>query len=158
MANKRDLTKHFEAIVGREVIGAFADELALTFPVGLYSREEGTVTFSEFGVTGSTLKSCRESSLFTVSGHSVVRTEGKEELRLSDFHCERLVGFLSPVIVVATPREDRPVFVTAVPTIIDKGTDVRIVLHTWAADGSPATNVSVAWLCRVRINPNTVIE
>jgi hypothetical protein len=50
-----------------------------------------------------------------------------------------------------------PVFVTAVPTIIDGGGDVQIVLHTWAADGAPAPNVLVTWLFRVQTRTGVIL-
>lgn len=150
--NQRDLKKHFEAILGRELVGGFGDEVALRETLGLYSIEEGNATSREIGVTGSSTKRCGKSSLLSIGGLSLVGVQGKAELRLGDFHCERL-GFLHPVIVVATSRTTSPVFVTAVPTIIDNGRDVQIVLHTWAPDGSPAPNVLVTWLCRVQSLP-----
>ncbi|MGQ3684250.1 MAG: hypothetical protein ACUBOA_04440 [Candidatus Loosdrechtia sp.] len=150
--DQHDLKEHFEAILGRELVGGFGDEVALRETVGLYSIEQGNATSREIGVTGSSTKRCGQSSLLTVGGLSFVGVQGKAESRLSDFHCERL-RFLHPVIVAATPRTPSPVFVTAVPTIIDNGGDVQIVLHTWAPDGSPAPNVLVTWLCRVQSLP-----
>lgn len=149
MARQRDLKKHFEAILGRDLVGEFADGVVLRETVGLYSIEQGNATSKEIGVTGSSTKRCGQSSLLTVGGLSFVGADGKAELRLSDFHCARQT-FLHPVIVVATPQTSSPVFVTAVPTILVNPGDVQIVLHTWSADGSPAPNVLVTWLCRVQ--------
>ena len=151
MTTQRDLKKHFEAIVGRELEGGFGDEVALRETIGLYSSEQGNATSREIGVTGSSAKGCGQALLLTVAGLSFVG-QGKAELHLSDYHCAR-VGFRHPVIVVATPRTPSPVFVTAVPTIIDGGRDVEIVLHAWGPDGSPAPNVLVTWLCRVQSLP-----
>lgn len=143
MASERDLKKHFEAILGRELVGGFGDEVALRETLGLYTTEQGHATSRHIGVTGSATKHCGEMPLITVGGLTFVGADGKAELRLNDFHCEG-GRFLQPVIVVATPHASSPVFVTAVPTIIDSGNDVQIVLHTWSHDGAPAPNVLVA--------------
>jgi hypothetical protein len=152
MSDKRDLKKHFQAIVGHELAGGFGDVLTLRQSVGLYSTEQGHVTSTELVFNGPPSTSCDTAPLLTVGGLSFVGAGGTSDVLLSNFHCERL-SFLQPVIVVATPRTASPVFVTAIPTIINSGADVKIALHTWAAGGAPAPNVLVAWYCRVRFIP-----
>jgi hypothetical protein len=49
------------------------------------------------------------------------------------------------------------VFVTAVPEVIDGGNDVRIVANAWRAGGEPASNIPVAWHCRIQYEPPEVI-
>jgi hypothetical protein len=147
MVGQRDLKKHFEAILGRDLVHGSGGEVVLRETVGLHSRDEGAATSRDIVVTGSSTKRCAKTSLFLVGGLSFVGAAGTAELRLSDFHCGQM-GFLEPVIVVATPRIASPVFVTAFPTIIDNGRDIQIALHAWAAGGAPAPNLLVTWLCR----------
>lgn len=152
MAKKlRDLKKHFEAILGRELAGAVGGEVVLRETVGLYSVEDpGFGASRNIDVTGGSRKSCGITRLLTVAGLSSVGAEGKATLRLSDFHCQAEAQFLDPALVVATPRTPSPVFVTAISQIIDSGGDVQIVLHTWDKDGDAAPNVLVTWFCRVQ--------
>jgi len=155
VAGQRDLKKHFEAILGRELVGGFGGEVALRETLGLSSlNEQGRAASKDIGVTGSSTKRCAQANLLTVAGLSFVGAEGKAEVRLSDFHCHG-VSPLDPVFIVATPRMPSPVFVTAVPTIIDHGNagDVQIVLHTWGPGGAPAPNVLVTWICQIRYQP-----
>jgi hypothetical protein len=152
MPNKRDLKKHFEAIVGHDLAGGFGDVVTLREAVGLYSTEQGNATSHELVFNGGFVKRCNPAPLLTVGGLSFVGASGEAVVLLSNFHCER-VNFRQPVIVVATPRTASAVFVTAVPTIIDNGNDVRIELHTWAAGGAPAPNILVTWYCRLQFIP-----
>jgi hypothetical protein len=153
MAKQRDLKKHFEAILGRELAGGFGGEVALRETVGLsVVQEDGATTTREIGVTGNSAMRCGKTRLLTVAGLSFVGSEGKATLRLSDFHC-RGPSYLDPAFVVATPNMPSSIFVTAIPAIIDNGLDVQIVLHTWAAGGDPAPNVLVSWCCRVQWTP-----
>lgn len=152
MPDKRDLKKHFEAILGHPVVGGFGDVITLRETVGLYSTEAGHVTSREIVFNGGSRKSCSPAPILSIGGLSFVGADGKAELLLSDFHCERF-GYRHPVIVVATPQTASPVFVTAVPSIVNSGNDVKIQLHTWAAGGAPAPNVLVTWLCRVQTIP-----
>jgi hypothetical protein len=83
--------------------------------------------------------------------------DGKRVFLLSDFLCDaynRRFGCVEPINVVATPRAERPVFLTMtyapVPpepevTFIP---DVQITVFAWKANGAPAPDVEFDWRCR----------
>jgi hypothetical protein len=156
MAKKCDPQKHVEAILGHGPFGSvFLEE-----PISLYSTEEGKRRSDEYQVfpdgTIRRVKVCRQASLLTVSGIARTKSDGTTELLLSKFHCES-ISVRDPVIFIATARTSSPVFVTAVPEVIDGGNDVRIIVNAWQAGGDPAAKIPVAWLCRVQTGPRNVV-
>jgi len=149
MADKEVTRKYLEAILGHGPVGS----IILEEPIALYTTEDGKRRSDEYKVfqdgTIRRVKLCRQASLLTVSGITLTQSKGTIELLLSDFHCESIF-VLDPVILIATARTSSPVFVTAVPEVIDGGNDVRIIANAWQAGGDPAANIPVAWLCRVQ--------
>ncbi len=153
MVEKRDPKEHLEAILGHELL----DAVRVDSPIALWSVEpiqSGNHTSRVLKVFpgGGLLevKACFGTELLAVGGIAHLGTEGKVELRLSEFHCISTSQIQPPVIFVATARTSSPVFVTAVPDITADGTDVRIVVSAWDAGGAPKPNISVAWFCRIR--------
>ena len=155
MADKRDTQKYVESILGHVPVGS----VTLDEPIALYTTEEGKRRSDEYRVfqdgTIRRVKICRQADLLTVSGITLTQSDGTIDLLLSDFHCER-ISVLDPVILIATARTSSPVFVTAVPDVIDGGSDVRIIANAWRAGGDPAANIQVAWLCRVQLLRNII--
>jgi hypothetical protein len=151
-AGERDLTKHFEAILGREIDVEDAAIVLLREYLGSYWTERGSRTSREVGTTGSSSKRCSTVDLLTVDGLAATRADGTREFLVSDFHCLD-VSVRQPIIALATVQRRSPVFVTIRATATPDARDVRIEIFTWNPDGSPAGNVLVHWLCRFPSSP-----
>jgi hypothetical protein len=151
---KRDLRAHFEAILGRDLAGIGDGEIGLSFRVGLWSQEleNGHVTSQEIDISGNARVSCGVLTLSSVAGQSTTGEDGKADFLLSEFTCEmpNIVPQL-PIIFVATPYSQKPVFVTVNHALVvrdDSPQDFRIQLYTWEAGGAPAKKISVDWFCQ----------
>jgi len=147
--DRSELADHFEAIIGREISQAELTELVLRTATGLYSDESGWRTVRTYSPGGlPPRKACeREEEIETFGGIVATGQNGKAQFQLSDFHC--IVDFHPgrPIISVATAHTHNPVFVTMVDTPAQN--DVKIEIYAWDADGNPAANVPIRWLCRV---------
>jgi hypothetical protein len=147
---ERDVTEHFEGILGREVAVEEADVILLrVFTGSSWLEDNGRVTSRDAGTTGGTTKRCTASSLlFTVDGLAATRADGRRDFLLSDFHCRTNITVRQPIIALATVQRREPVFVTMRATAVPGDRDVRLELFTWDPNGSPAGNVLVHWRCR----------
>jgi hypothetical protein len=153
MTKHYDLKKHFEAILGRELVGPENGEVVVRERIASYTTDEGSTTSREIGATGDSTKACSAAHLLDVSGVARTGEDGTTEFMLSEFFCDftggNILSFQFPVNFVATPRSLTPVFVTALATPISDRTDVRIRVAAWNASGAPAPNTSFGWRCRV---------
>src|SRR5215510_1244623 len=64
----------------------------------------------------------------------------------------------NPINIVATPRAERPVFLTVTyapaapePQVHPFRPDVQITVFAWEANGTPAPNVEFDWRCRTAV-------
>ena len=165
MTKQRDLKGHFEAILGRELIGPEEGEFALRERIASYTTDIGSTTSREIGTTGDSTKGCDTADLLDVSAVSSTCVDGTIEFMLSEFFCDfsggnHYLSFQYPVNFVATSRTMTPVFVTAQAAPTNDRKDVRISVATWDASGASAPNASFCWRCRVpyRILPREVID
>lgn len=153
MTKQRNLKKHFEAILGRELEAPEPGDVVLRDRIASYTAAEGSITSREIGTTGDSTKACSAANLLDVSGVARTGEDGTAEFMLSDFFCEFLgknrPSFQFPVNFVATPRSLTPVFVTGLARPTSGRKDVRIRVAAWAASGTPAPNTSLDWRCRV---------
>lgn len=153
MATERDLTKHFEAILGRPLDIDLDGSITLRARVGISTRElEGSIASREIGTTGASTKGCTSSWVLDVSGFARTSADGTVEFLLSDFHCREL-GFAYPVNLVATPRARSPVYLTYVGAVTSGWKDVKITVYAWDATGTPAPHTPFDWRCRVPVLP-----
>ncbi|MFL7871944.1 MAG: hypothetical protein AB8I58_24155 [Anaerolineales bacterium] len=149
MGNDTDLKKHFEAILGQELVADVGNEIVLRDYVGVYFRtESGRRSSRDIGTTGSSTKRCGNVGVLTIAGLAVTGREGRVVRLLSDFHCEKF-DIARPSILVATPRSGSPVFVTTTTALVQTGgySDIRMEFATWTPSGNPAPNIAVAWHC-----------
>jgi hypothetical protein len=154
MSEQNDLSRHFAAIVGRDLIGDVGNDIVVRDVVGVDHRSpDGSSTSRDIGTTGNSTKSCRSTGVLTIGGSLVTGEDGTTERLLSEFHCgneaEHGISIVYPIVLVATPRSRVPVFVTttsSLTTTARRG-DVRMRFATWGPDGRPAPRVSVAWHC-----------
>jgi hypothetical protein len=151
-----DLKKHFEAILGREIVDLSEGEIiVLRELVGLYSTDQGEFSSREIGTTGFSTKACGQAGLFSIGGITITGVDGKAEFLLSDYHCHHNPGASEaippapPVIFVATAQSDKPVFVTTRTFIANL--DLRVEIYTWEPGGAPAGGQVVKWFCRFPI-------
>jgi hypothetical protein len=150
------IKEQLEAIVGHKIDASEQQLAKFSYPVGLFNGHWGvSVSKRVFPFPGNI---CSLTYTCDIGGVSSTFDDGKRVFRLSDFICQwvwvRPVGFVEPVNVVATPRTDRPVFLTMTyaPVPPDPQVayipDVQITVFAWGANGAPAPNVEFDWRCR----------
>jgi hypothetical protein len=159
----RDLKKHFEAIVGREIALEEAGYVTLRDFVASYTKHKGSYTSREIGTSGNSTKGCGIADLLDVSGLARTGQDGAAEFLLSDFVCQvcrrnDALRFEFPVNLVATPRSRSAVFLTTLASPTADRSDVKIRATSWNADGSPASNTAFDWRCRVPYHCSAVID
>lgn len=157
MAEKRDIKKHFEAILGRQLDIDLDGEVVIRSPVGVNTFEpDGSITSRDIGTTGASTKACGSARVLDVSGTARIGSDGTAKFVLSDFHCVEGSVYHHPVNFVATPQSHSPVYLTSVQTLTSNRRDVTITVHAWDMNGTPAPNASFDWRCCVpfsRIEP-----
>jgi hypothetical protein len=151
MPHEHDLSEHFAAILGKDLIDPTGGVIVLRDTTGHYSfSPEGQITSREIGTTGNSTKACGAVGLLDVCGVAATGSDGTVEFLLSDFFCGEF-GIFSRVNFLATPLSSAPVFVTVQRTVIVR--DVRIKVFSWNADGRPAPGIAFDWRCRVPTQP-----
>jgi hypothetical protein len=142
---KAAFKKQLEAIARHEVkmtAGSFP-----FFPDGVYDYAEGKITWTNVLFPR---KNCTAASLLDVSGLSFTGDDGKRVLLLSAFVCfSRFTALAEPINVVATPKSERPFFLTTTCALNANASDLQITVFAWDANGDAAPNVGFDWRCRV---------
>jgi hypothetical protein len=165
MPDERDLRAHFEAILGRGLVGGevvlLRERVALhawhrdAAPSGQQSVFPGGVTSREIGTTGSSTKGCGKHDVLDVGGRSLTGRDGTVEFLLSDFYCppRRGLALEEPVTIVATPQSETAVYLTTRRRLVGPSggsfNDVSIRVTAWDSDGNSAGPVSFDWRCFV---------
>jgi hypothetical protein len=149
------IKEQLEAIVGHKIDASEQQLAKFSYPIGLFDLWGGwAVSKSVFPFPR---KSCSQHLFVDVGGVSSTLPDGKRVFRLSDFICDlfdKRLGFVEPVNVVATPRAERPVFLTVTYAPVPPEPqvtyipDVQITVFAWGANGAPAPNVEFDWRCR----------
>ena len=153
MADKQNLKKSFEAILGQELPIDFAGEILLRERTGAYTLvPKGMITSREIGTTGKSTRRCYQWDIFDLSGASRTGNDGKIEFLLSDFFCEE-IEFDHPVNFLVTVRSNSPVFLTSLRSLTDDRRDVKITVFSWNSSGESAANITFDWRCRVPYIP-----
>jgi hypothetical protein len=117
------------------------------YPAGAYDYAVGKATLQNLIFP---TKLCNDAELLDVSGASSTGADGKRVLLLSDFVCLRSAGWIEePINVLATPRSERPFFLTITRALSDPARDLQITVFAWNANGQAAPNVAFDWRCRV---------
>jgi hypothetical protein len=146
MTEERDLKKHFEAILGREIHRDPGGGISLTETVGLAVNDEGTKTTRDIVLNGTSSKSCSYAGRLDVGGVAVTGIDGKVQFMLGDFHCgEGLI--VLPIFFVATPQSTRAVYLTSSHQPTEDRTDVLITVMAWNQTGAPAGIMVFDWRC-----------
>jgi hypothetical protein len=155
-AKAADIKEQLEAIVGHKIDVSEQQLAKFSYPVGLFSYWYGLAVSKTVFPFPRTFCSFQQIVL-DASGVSSTQADGKRVFLLSEFVCDLYrfrIGHVEPINVVATPRVERPVFLTMtyapVPpepqvTFIP---DVQITVFAWEANGAPAPNVEFDWRCR----------
>jgi hypothetical protein len=150
-----EIKEQLEQIVGHKIDASEQQLAKFAYPVGLSSYWSGSATWKTIFPPN---KICSQQQVIDVSGVLSTLADGKRVFLLSDVVCPPLrIGYVEPVNVVATPRAERPVFLTMTYlTVVQGGPppripvhhDVQITVFTWEANGAPAANVEFDWRCR----------
>jgi hypothetical protein len=150
-----DTKRQLEDIVGQRIDASAEQVVKLRFPLGTYDisdfEDGATATWqSIFFPPG---KSCNTTTLYDVSGVSSTLADGKRVFLISDVVCFPPAFALDePINVVATPRADKPFYLTTTHALVkDPSTqniDLQITVFAWDADGTAAPNVVFDWRCR----------
>ena len=157
MAEKSDIKKALETIVGYELTEDALQRIDLFAAVASYDRTDvpgNFVTRMSLIVHGP--KTCeQQQGLLDVSGWWLTGSDGKSVFRLVNFICYEALPFMHPINVVITPTSSEPCFATVLHSLVkndkDEVVDVEIQVFTWDANGAPAPNTSFNWRCRVPI-------
>jgi hypothetical protein len=147
------LKKQIEEVTGKEV-DASAEQIAIfAFPAGsAFYEENSQVLWRRIIFPG---KFCNTPvTLLDASGRSSSGPDGKSVFLLSSFICNSLNSFSEPVFLLATPHVTNPCYTTMTYEIVPDPSnpgynDVQITAYTWSPNGTPATNISFDWRCRV---------
>jgi hypothetical protein len=70
---------------------------------------------------------------------------------LTNFLCPANEIYSLPINVLATPISAKPFFLTVQHELVPNGTDVKITVFAWNANGGPAAGVVFNWRCRVEL-------
>jgi hypothetical protein len=169
MAEKKDLKKHFEAILGRklelpgnggivtrEQVGTSID-FSLP-PDSSQIRVEVEVTSRDIAITGESKKICNNGySILDVSGGAVTGADGSVTFPIADYYCYGQKEFYYPVNFVATPQSSTPVYLTSNVLLTGSGSNVLIntliTVYAWNKTGDPAPGIFFNWLCRIPYTP-----
>ena len=154
--DENELKQQLEKLAGRAIeLEPEALKRILFYPAAAYDFSGGSVTTLNIFFPG---KRCRDTRLLDAGGVVTTGDDGKRTFLLSDFVClseHRLLA--PPVNLLATAQSDRPVFVTALHSLVEpndlRRSDVRITLNSWEAGGAPAPHIGVHWRCRVVSEP-----
>lgn len=154
MSATTDLTRHFEAILGRELTIGNLGVVVLRERVASATKDAGSTTSRDIGTTGNTTKQCADATLLDVAGGGVTGPTGEVSFLLSEFFCDfsgvgTALNFEFPANLVATARTTTPAFLTGVAAPTADRRDVSIRVLAWDANGSPAARVPFDWRCRV---------
>ncbi|HEU4933632.1 MAG TPA: hypothetical protein VFT48_16215 [Pyrinomonadaceae bacterium] len=70
---------------------------------------------------------------------------------LTNFLCPANKIYSLPINVLATPISTKLFFLTLQHELVNNGTDVKITVFAWNANGGPAAGVVFNWRCRVEL-------
>jgi len=157
-----NLKKHFEAILGRDLVGPEAGLVVVREHVGAYTRDKGQGMSREIGTTGASTRVCRNTDLLDVDGISFTGSDGSVTFLLSDYQClgddDSALLLHRPLIVLVTPHSSVPVFTTVETTLIRNGHDARIIVSSWKPNGEPAPRVPFSWRCRAPYELQAIVD
>jgi hypothetical protein len=147
-----ELRRRLGDLAGEDVVLTDQQVLNFFYPVGATTYTDGSVTFRNLILPR---KFCQDATLLDASGQTVTGGSGSVAFLLSGILCSIVNNFAGPVNLEATPVTPSPIYVTSqyalVPNPGAPGSfnDLQITLMTWAANGSPAPEVTVDWRCRL---------
>jgi hypothetical protein len=149
--------EQLEAALNAIPEGAIVDpgEIAIQWPIALYSIEDSTTTIQNI-LLG---KRCVRSRMLDVSGGGVTDANGQATIRLKDVTClfappqagENFLIATAPINVVATPRTRVATHVTVRAVLVNADRDAQIDVFSWDAQGQAAARVPFYWRCTVAL-------
>lgn len=126
-----------------------ADRFVFHFLTGVKTEErQGDVVSSTYATGRQIGQSCTTKNILEVSGSIRTGSNGRVTFKLSDFHCSDYT-YEQPIILVATPQSEEPVFVTTQQSLSDDSRELEITLLSWDENGERAASTQVDWHCRV---------
>jgi hypothetical protein len=152
-----DVREQLKKAIGNIPEGAILDrnEIAIQWPIAIYSIEESTTTIQNLFLG----KRCASSRMLDVSGGGLTGANGKATIRLKDVTClfappqagENFLVASAPINVVATPRTQVATHLTVRATLVSADRDAQIEVFGWDAQGQPAAGTPFYWRCTVAI-------
>jgi hypothetical protein len=168
--------RSFEELLNRPT-GEFADEVVLRERVSVWmshleGKPEAYSTFREIGTTGNSSKSCGVTSLLDISGTFYTGANGTAEFLLTDFWCNEWFDFAGrhafeyPVIFIATPQTNAPIFLTSLQVLVAHQNvavpgpvnDIKLTVFSWDTNGNPTGNVVFDWRCSAPMSWKSIFD
>ena len=154
---KTDVREQLRDAIDNIPEGAIIDrnEIAIQWPIAIYSIEESTTTIQNL-ILG---KRCVSSRMLDLSGGGVTDANGKATIRLKDVTClfappqagQNFLVASAPINVVATPRTQVATHLTVRATLVSADRDAQIEVFGWDAQGQPAARTPFYWRCTVAL-------
>lgn len=163
-----EIRSRLEAIAGHAIdltAEQIAEQLVIARPrIAAYSfLDAGRVVSRNLIIPNSPLI-CDQRQVLDMVGYGYTAASGSTTFSINELLCPnegfRLL-YEEPVNVLVTANTDRPFFATMVYVIVytpppnPLGTDLRITVHTWQPNGTPAPQTKFHWRCRVPF-PQTI--
>lgn len=181
VSESSDPRKFFEEFLEHPTLDLdFADEFLLRRGVAVWNvnwegtnaRDDAYVTFKNVSSTGNRLTSCQKASVFDIGGTSYTDAAGTGEFFLSDFYCHEWLdfghgrlAFEYPVVFLATPQTNVPVFLTSVqelfthdPPIRGPANDVKVTVFSWDVNGDPHGDILFDWRCSIPMSWDSIFD
>jgi hypothetical protein len=132
-----------------------ASKLAPQFADLVVTTETPSRT-TRMNTVASTPNQCFDSRVVDVSGIATTGTNGQLTFKLSKFICPAGEIYGLPINVLATPKMDKPFFLTVQHKLVNSNTDVEITVFAWDPNGARAPGVQFNWRCRV-VHPHVFL-
>ena len=180
MSESSDPRKFFEEFLKHPAVDLeFADEFLFRQRVAVWNVQwvmndwnDAYATFKNVGSTGNSSMSCAKTAVLDIGGTSYTAASGTGEFALSDFWCSEwfnfghgTLAFEYPVVFVATPQTDAPIFLTSrqdffkhEPPIPGPVNDIRLTVFSWDTDGNPSGNVLFDWRCSIPMSWDSIFD
>jgi len=154
----------------------FADEVLLRERVAVWMfhfQDDGETfaTVKDVGATGSSSKRCGRTSVLDIGGTVSTGADGTAEFLLSDFWCHEWFSFHGtltfeyPVLFVATPQTNAPIFLTSLQAVVQPPptsdsvvNDIKVTVFSWETNGNPRGNVLFDWRCSVPLSWDSIFN
>ena len=150
MATKTESKKaHIEGLLGEKVADDALALIQIWQDVAIVTSSSSRTV--QRNTTVNRPNRCFENRAMDVSGSATTQANGQVTFNLTNFLCPANEIYSLPINVLATPISAKPFFLTVQHELVNNGTDVKITVFAWNANGGPAAGVVFNWRCRVEL-------